>query len=160
MRIKSIQMKRLYIFIVFAGLIGELQSQTVNDLSWILGSWVMKSEGFELTETWTKTNEDLYIGKGIGLAGKDTVFQEEMQLSFRENGIFYIVKAHGQNNNEFVLFKLMNQGLNTFVFENMNHDFPNVIVYRKMGENRLDAWIEGRKKGIVKTENFEFKKLN
>jgi hypothetical protein len=89
-------MKRLYIFIVFAGLIGELQSQTVNDLSWILGSWVMKSEGFELTETWTKTNEALYIGKGIGLTGKDTVFQEEMQLSFRENGIFYIVKAQAK----------------------------------------------------------------
>lgn len=160
MRIKSIRMKRLYILIVFVGLIGELQSQTVNDLNWILGSWVMKSEGFELTETWTKTCDSLFIGKGIGLAGKDTVFQEEMQLSFRENGIFYIVKAHGQNNNEFVLFKLMNQGLNTFVFENMNHDFPNVIVYRKMGESRLDAWIEGRKKGIIKTENFEFKKLN
>ncbi len=160
MRINFKHLKRIAILTAFLGMFGELKSQTVNDLSWILGSWVMKTDGFELTETWIQNSEILFTGNGIGLVGKDTVFQEEMQLSFRENGIFYIVKAHGQNNNEFVLFKLMNQGLNTFVFENMNHDFPNVIVYRKMGESRLDAWIEGRKKGIIKTENFEFKKLN
>jgi len=42
----------------------------------------------------------------------------------------------------------------------MSHDFPNTIIYRKKDENSLDAWIEGKKNGIIKTENFEFKKLN
>jgi hypothetical protein len=153
-------MKRIFIVLAFLGIIGKLHSQTVNDFNWLIGSWEMKSEGFELSESWTQKSDVLLIGKGIGLAGKDTVFQEEMQLSFRDNGIFYVVKAHGQNKDEFVSFKLVNQGLNTFVFENMNHDFPNVIVYRKLDENHLNAWIEGRMKGIIKTENFEFKKIN
>jgi hypothetical protein len=160
MRINFKFLKRIAILTAFLGMFGELQSQTVNDLSWILGSWVMKTEGLELTETWIQNSEILFTGKGIGLVGKDTVFQEEMQLSFRENGIFYIVKAYGQNNDGFVSFKLVNHGFNTFVFENMSHDFPNTIVYRKKDENSLDAWIEGKKNGIIKTDNFEFKKLN
>jgi hypothetical protein len=150
---------RLFIVIAaFFGILIDCNSQITSDLDWIIGSWVMKSDGFELTETWSKADAGFYAGKGVGLSGKDTVFFEEMQIVNLRDTIFYMVKTTGQNGNKSVPFKLVNKGLNTFVFENLMHDFPSVIVYRKKDENHLEAWIEGHKNGLIQTETFEFER--
>lgn len=151
-------MKLICVIVSFLGLIGNLQSQELNDLSWIEGSWVMKSAGFELTETWSRTNSGFYVGKGVGLSGKDTVFYEEMQVINLRDTIFYSVKTRGQNENNSVPFRLINKGLNTFIFENLMHDFPSVIVYRKIDEDHMEAWIEGRKNGVIQAETFKFER--
>ena len=151
------------IFFLFIALIGNIvlaKSQTFNDLNWLLGSWRMKQDGVEFAEIWTKNDSTNFSGKGIGVSGSDTIFYEEIQLQFKEGEICYNVKSRGQNDNETVSFKLVNHGINTFVFENINHDFPSVIVYKRIDESHMEAWIEGRIGESIKTENFEFTRIN
>lgn len=153
-------MRNLLVFVALFGNISFAKSQTFNDLNWLLGSWKMKQEGVEFSEIWTQIDSFNYSGKGIGVAGKDTIFYEEIQLQFQQDGIYYKVKSRGQNDNEFVSFKLVNHGLNTFIFENIKHDFPSLIIYKRLNDNHMEAWIEGRENGIIKTEEFDFIRIN
>ena len=147
------------VFFVIIALIGNIdlaKSQTFNDLIWLLGSWRMEQDGVEFAEIWTKNDSTNFSGKGIGVSGSDTIFYEEIQLQFKEGEICYNVKSRGQNDNETVSFKLVNHGINTFVFENINHDFPSLIIYKRKDESHMEAWIEGRQNGVIKSESFEF----
>lgn len=153
-------MRILLVFVALLGNIGLVKSQKFNDLNWLLGGWKMKQESVEFSEIWTKTDSCNYRGKGIGVSGKDTIFYEEIQLQFLQDGIYYKVKSRGQNDNEFVSFKLVNHGINTFVFENINHDFPSLIIYKRINDNQMEAWIEGRENSIIKSEAFDFIRIN
>lgn len=151
-------MKIFFLIIAFIGNIDLVNSQTFNDLNWLLGSWRMKQEGVEFAEIWTKKDSTSFSGKGIGVSGNDTIFYEEIQLQFKQGEICYNVKSRGQNDNETVSFKLVNHGINTFVFENIEHDFPSLIIYKRLNENHMEAWIEGKINGIVKSESFDFER--
>jgi uncharacterized protein YfaT (DUF1175 family) len=152
-------MKIFFVIIAFIGNIDLAKSQIFNDLNWLLGSWKMKQEGVEFSEIWTKNDSTSFSGKGIGITGNDTIFYEEIQLQFNQGEICYNVKSIEQNDNETVSFKLVNHGINTFVFENINHDFPSLIVYKRKDESHMEAWIEGRQNGVIKSESFEFLRM-
>lgn len=151
-------MRIIFVIIALIGNIDLAKSQTFNDLNWLLGNWKMKQEGVEFAEIWTKNDSISFSGKGIGVSGNDTLFYEEIQLQFKRGEICYNVKARGQNENETVSFKLVNHGINTFVFENINHDFPSLIIYRRLNDNHMEAWIEGKVNGVVKSQSFDFER--
>lgn len=126
---------------------------------WFLGEWGNKSAEGELTERWNKENDSVYHGESyFVVGGKDTVFSEHVKLEDANGKLAYIVTVPGQNNEQPVRFEMTSSNENRIVFENPQHDYPNKIVYNKVGNDSLVAEISGIRKGKPKSEKFSMKK--
>ena len=58
-----------------------------------------------------------------------------------------------------VTFALLSESEGETVFENKAHDFPQRVIYRRNGEQRMLARIEGTAKGSVKGIDFAMKRV-
>lgn len=118
-----------------------------KSLEWLTGTWSRTNakpgrSGFEV---WNKNSETEYIGSGIAMKGKDTVFVEKLKIVLRADGIYYVADVP-QNKSE-ILFKVTSLTENSVAFENPDHDFPKKISYEFDG-NVLKATISGDGKAI------------
>jgi len=115
----------------------------IDDLAWIAGCWELKRPERQtvITEQWMAPAGGAMIGMGRTLrAGKMTEF-EYVRIVDDGNSVNYIAKP--SVNKEETPFKLVKWSAVEVVFENPAHDFPQRIMYRKQGDDRLDARIEG-----------------
>lgn len=71
-----------------------------------------------------------------------------------------MVTVPNQNQEKPVSFILTANNLNQLVFENPNHDFPNTIIYNRVGADSLMAEIAGMKDGKKVSQIFKMKKTN
>jgi len=55
-------------------------------------------------------------------------------------------------------FPSISQTATEIVFENKAHDFPQKVIYRAVGSDRLQAAIEGPIDGVTKTMSFDYKR--
>lgn len=131
----------------------------MDKASWLIGKWGNTSKEGNLTETWTKENDSLYRGETyFVVGGKDTVFSEKVDLIQDNDKLSYIVSVPGQNNEKPVRFDMTSMNDSLIVFENPAHDYPNKIVYNKIGKDSVVAEIFGVQKGKPATEKFAMKK--
>lgn len=131
----------------------------IQKANWFLGEWGNTSKEGELTERWKKENDSLFLGESyFVVGGKDTVFAEHVKLWESNGKLTYTAKVPNQNDNEAVDFVMTSSNENQIVFENPQHDFPNKIVYNKIGRDSLVAEIFGTEKGKPKSEKFAMKK--
>lgn len=126
---------------------------------WFLGEWGNTSKEGELTERWIKENDSVYHGESYFVVGsRDTVFSEHVRLEDANGKLAYIVTVPGQNNEQPVRFEMTSSNESQVIFENPQHDFPNKIIYNKVGNDSLVAEISGIKKGKPASEKFRMKK--
>jgi len=153
-------MKQL-IFSVFLALLSTLaysQKETaVNDfkkLSWLQGNWKRTNTkpGRSGFESWEKVSVNEYKGLGVSMQGKDTTFQENLQLVIKDGHIYYV--ADVAENKEPTYFKITAISNDGFTCENPEHDYPKKIVYQRNGQ-QLKVTISGGEK----SSEFLFEKL-
>ncbi|RWW92134.1 DUF6265 family protein [Flavobacterium cerinum] len=131
----------------------------MDKTNWLIGNWGHTSKEGSLTETWTKANDSVYKGETyFVVGGKDTVFSEKVDLVQENDKLTYIVSVPGQNNEKPVRFDMTSISDTTIIFENPAHDYPNKIVYNKIGNDSVVAEIFGTQKGKPATEKFAMKK--
>ena len=156
-------MKNILILLFFFGLISCNQNSTNSspkeissnpNLDWILGDWQRTNdkEGKQNFENWEKISDQEYIGLGLTLQGKDTVFKENMRLIPIE-GIWNL-EVTGVNEKP-TLFYFTNQSKNSFVCENPNNEFPKKIEYY-LEDKKLKAKISADEMEV----SFDFEKIN
>jgi hypothetical protein len=138
------------------------QTKTYANLekaNWFLGEWGNTSKEGALTERWKKENDSVYHGESyFVVGGKDTVFAEHISLEDANGKLAYTVTVPNQNNGEAVRFDMTSVSDSQIVFENPKYDFPNKIIYNKVGTDSLVAVISGIQKGKPATEKFAMKK--
>lgn len=127
--------------------------------NWFIGEWANKSAEGDLTERWKKENDSLYLGESYFVTnGKDTVFTEHVRLE-ESNGILaFTVTVPGQNKEKPVRFEMTSVNDDRIVFENPKHDFPNKIIYYRVGNDSLKAEVSGIQKGKPSVQKFAMKK--
>ena len=125
----------------------ESNKQKFKKLEWLTGKWIRtnSSAGQSGYETWDKVSDLKLSGKGNTLKGKEVIFTENLELTVKENDIFYVVTVSGET--EPVYFKLTEINNNGFTCENPKHDFPKKIIYSHSG-NRAKAVISGDGKSV------------
>jgi hypothetical protein len=116
---------------------------------WFLGYWENVTKEFIAKEIWTQKNDSVLFAESFITVAKDTVFYEKVDLTERNDSLFYIVSVRDQNQEKPVSFYLTKATENQMVFENPKHDFPNKIVYTKITSDSLVATIYGSKKSEV-----------
>lgn len=132
---------------------------SLNDLSWLIGTWKNTDDKGIAYEVWNKENDTLYTGKSFYLKGKDTIPQETMLLRQKGTELLYIPTVVNQNNGEPVQFRLTNITKEEAVFENPTHDFPQKITYRNMGTDSLMASISGTLSGKTRVVLFPMSRM-
>uniref|UniRef100_UPI00374D3630 DUF6265 family protein n=1 Tax=Niabella hibiscisoli TaxID=1825928 RepID=UPI00374D3630 len=132
--------------------------EKLDSTQWLLGSWFNSSKEGDATETWEKVDDSTLSAESFVVAGKDTVFYEQVKLEQRNNSLYYVAKTRGQNDNEAVSFKLVSENAEALVFENPQHDFPTKITYTKIGSDSLFAEISGQAKGQEKRWGFRLRR--
>ena len=129
--------------------------KNIDKATWFIGEWGNKSKEGELTERWKKVNDSVYFGESYFVVNeKDTVFGEHVNLEDKNGKLSFIVTVPGQNDELPVTFEMTSSSENQIIFENPKHDYPNKIVYNKVGNDSLVAEIFGTKKGKMASEKF------
>jgi len=79
----------------------------------------------------------------------------------KENSdLFYVPKVKDQNNGQEVRFKGKIISQTQLVFENPEHDFPQMITYKKINADSLVAEISGTTNGKTEKQAFSLKRVN
>ena len=113
-----------------------------ESLNWLVGMWDRTNvrPGETAFEVWERASESSYVGRGVTIAGEDTVFVEELELRLTDEAIYYVAETPG--NAEPVLFRLTTVTDTSFISENPAHDFPKRIAYETNGGS-MQAVISG-----------------
>jgi len=127
----------------------------INQMDFLLNSWVEKREDKTIIEKWEKVSPNTIEGKSIYLDNKtkDTIFREELRLVEMLDDIYYI--TYIETNKDLVSFRLIDYSIDNqyFRFENNKHDFPKYISYLSKSDS-LFIEIGNEKKSI----NFTYTK--
>jgi len=122
------------------------------------GVWQMTTKRGILCEEWKKINDNYLQSKGYIIKGTDTIINETVALTHKDDAVFYTSTVANQNDQQPVAFKMTKAGNNTFVFENPQHDFPKRIVYQLVSSDSLHAFIDDGVDGSGRKQNFYYKR--
>jgi hypothetical protein len=132
--------------------------QAMESLQWLSGCW--SSDGGESGsgEFWTPLAGDTLFGVSRTVRDGRTVAHEFLQIRPLPDGsIGLIAQPSGQAE---TTFRLVSAEGREAVFENPDHDFPQRVVYRREGDRRLSAWIEGEISGQSRRVDFPMSRTN
>lgn len=132
--------------------------EKLEQLNWLLGTWINESDTKYSKESWTKENDSTFTAYSYTQVGNDTVFAETVLLQEREGNLFFTAAEADEKNRTVVTFKMIPSEKGKFVFENKEHDFPQQITYTNPTKDSIHAWIEGTINGMSKTVDFYFSK--
>ena len=121
-------------------------------VAWLAGCW--QAEGGEpgSVEHWLAPAGGTMLGMSRTVRGGETVAHEFLQIRRNAGGtLVFIANPSGQAEATFAL--RVGDG-DAAVFENAAHDFPQRVIYRRVGEDRLAARIEGKEN--VKDKGIDF----
>lgn len=161
---RSLHQYMFYKIIVVIGIqhgfytISFAQDGPINKMQWLIGIWENKSSGGTLYELWAIKSPNEYSGKSYYFKGKDTVVLENIQLIQEKNKLHYIPTVKNQNNGLAVKFQMTSITDSSVVFENQQHDFPQMISYKKISTDSLLAQISGRRNGQLKQQSFPMRR--
>lgn len=158
---------RKIIFILAAGLLlqacdsaDKKEPTKLDKMDWVLGYWEMRSpDGSSVTESWIRTDDTSYAGVGKFNDSTGRVqSSEEIRIVLRNELLWYIPTVSDQNGGQPVPFVEKEYSDSMVIFENMQHDFPQRIVYQRVGKDSLLAYIEGEIEGEPQRMEFAYAK--
>jgi hypothetical protein len=91
-------------------------------------------------EMWMPPLGNSMMGSSRTVVGAATRAFEHLRISMRGDTLVYTALPQGQNSTDFKATTSSNMSV---TFENRAHDFPQVIMYRRVGADSLIARVEG-----------------
>ncbi len=152
-------MKRYIICILFLLAALSSKAQHADTLKWLTGTWKIKMPQKTIVESWHIANDSTLEGISYMIKNnnKDTFPLETVKIVYRKDSWYYIATTANQNNEIPVDFRFIFLSGSEFICENTEHDFPQRIGYRIIGNN-LYAYIEGKSKGRFIKSNYDYTK--
>lgn len=124
------------------------QGSALQAMAWLAGRWASESGEAGTVEQWLAPAGGTMLGMARTVKGGRTVAFEFIQLRTLADGtLAYFALPSGQKQATFIASAV---GAGSAVFENPQHDFPQRIIYRLLGNDRLHARIEGLRGGVLR----------
>ena len=130
------------------------QSPTVTSLTWLNGCWERTTRTGRGIEQWTPGASGELIGRARLISDAGDRETERLRIFRRGDSLMY--EAHPVDQ-QLTLFALRSYSADSLVFENPAHDFPQRIVYHRVGADSLIA-VVGTIAGTGRPLRFAFKK--
>lgn len=113
-----------------------LEKPKVEELAWLVGRW----ENEDSSETWTPARDGQMLGVSQTLRPGKSPFYEYLRLESVDGVLTYFASPGGRS--PATPFQLAKLEKHSAEFRNPDHDFPQVIRYRRSSDE-LHAEIEG-----------------
>lgn len=107
----------------------------------LVGTW--QQEDGRSYEAWTKNSSGTYRAVAYSVKGKDTSWNEQVDIYPENNQWVYENTVKNQNDGKAVRFISLSVNETSVLFSNPAHDFPTEIGYHVPGNNTVNAFIVG-----------------
>ena len=148
-------MRRLRI--ALALLVPATASAQVQQLRWLAGCWELRTPTRVTQESWIAPAGDLMLGTSRTVIRDVAREFEFLRVESRGGTATYVAQPGGGTATAFGATVLSDTAV---TFENLQHDFPQRIIYRRIGSDSLVARIEGPQGGQQRGIDFRMKRIN
>ncbi|MBO9560729.1 MAG: hypothetical protein J7515_19365 [Caulobacter sp.] len=129
---------------------------TIDQMAWLKGCWTLtKPNGGVVEELWMAPSGGVMLGLGRTVRDSKLREYEYTRIVEADGSLAYIAEPSGQ---EKATFPLKNLSADEAVFENPTHDFPQRVIYRRLGPDAATGRIEGEINGQAKAIDFPYKR--
>jgi len=128
----------------------------MDPVAWLAGCW-RSVEGDRVTdEQWMRPLGGSMVGMSRTVVDGRTVAFEHLRIEEREGALVYVAVPSGQVETR---FRLIRFGPTWVEFSNPDHDFPQVVRYRRRQDGSLLAQIEGPGETGPRVVGFRFERV-
>ncbi len=132
--------------------------ESIASLQWLSGCWAAAGQEHGSIEYWMAPAGGTMFGVARTVHENKTTTYEYMRIVTKSDGnIVFVASPKGQETTSFTLKHL---GANEVVFENLQHDFPQIVIYRLAQPNHLIGRIEGDLDGKYRSMDFPMTKIS
>ncbi len=118
-----------------------LDAQGVTDrVGWLAGCWEARDGARTTFEMWSPPQGGLLVGAGRTVADGRARAHEHLRLRQAGDTLIYTALPSGQAETEFRSTTVTDS---SFTVENLAHDFPQRLVYTRLGADSISARVEG-----------------
>ncbi len=141
---------------IFASTPALAANSELTQLDWLAGCWASESGEAGSGEQWTSAAGGAMLGMARTIKRGRMVDFEFMQIRGHDDGrIVFIAQPSGRAP---VTFPLVASSADEFTFENPQHDFPQRVVYLRVGEAEMRPRIEGMRNGTQRRIEFPMRR--
>lgn len=143
-------------FLMLLAALGAQEMRPQPSLDWMAGYWLSCDGGREVAEAWSQRRGGVMLGTNISVGAQSSSW-EQMRIEAlpeRGNGLSFVAQPRGAR--EGTRFALTRWAAREAVFENPDNDFPQRVIYRRVGD-RLIGRIEGRAGGREQSMEWQFR---
>ena len=125
----------------------------VHQVGWLTGCWERASGRRMVEEQWMRPRGGLMLGAGRTVDGDSLVEFEQVRILERAGRLVYAAAPSGQAPAEFESIAVTDSSV---TFENAAHEFPQRVLYRRVGADSLIARVEGTRGGKLRGVDFAY----
>ena len=121
-------------------------SADISRLSWLAGCWAYDDAETGSEEVWLQPAGASMTGMSRIVYGGKTVSFEFMRIVEDDDGIHFFAQPGGRKPTRFTAIEIGDQSV---AFENPDHDFPQIVRYKRIGDallGRIEGTIDGEEK--------------
>ncbi|MDA1369775.1 MAG: DUF6265 family protein [Proteobacteria bacterium] len=108
-------------------MLASIANSAQSSLDWLSGCWVTDDQSSQ--EVWVVNSDKSLLGFGVALDAGKIVFYEVLSITQNDNGLWtYTAHPSGQESASFIEVETSE---NRVVFAKPDHDYPQVISYRR-----------------------------
>ena len=128
----------------------------VRALAWLAGCWERTSGTLHGEEQWMRPAGGTMLGMSRTLREDTLVEYEAVRIYEDGDTLVYAASPSRQRPAE---FRAVHVSDGHIVFENPQHDFPQRVIYRRVGADSLVARIEGTRNGTARGVDFPMRRV-
>lgn len=128
---------------------------TIDQMAWLKGCWVQAKPKSAVEELWMAPGGGVMLGLGRTVRDGKLREYEFVRIVEIDGSLAYVAEPSGQAKATFPL-KSLTAG--EAVFEDPAHDFPQRVIYRRVGPDAVTGRIEGQIGGQTKAVDFPYKR--
>lgn len=128
---------------------------TIDQMTWLQGCWIQTRPNDVIEERWMGPGGGVMLGMGRTLRDGKLRDYEYTRIVEADGSLAYMAEPSGQ---EKATFPLKSLTPDMAVFENPTHDFPQRVIYRRLGADQIVARIEGQIGGQARSVDFPYKR--
>lgn len=136
-----------------------LHAQAVSSLdrlTWLAGCWELRTATRVTHEQWMAPLGGMMLGMSRTVAGDVAREWEALRIVSRDGALVYAAQPGGRPATDFTATVVTDSSV---TFANPEHDFPQRIIYRRVGSDSLIARIEGEMNGQGRGIDFPMKRV-
>jgi hypothetical protein len=129
----------------------------IGQVAWLAGCWQQTNGRRTVDEQWTRPRGGLMLGAGRTVDGDSLVEFEQVRIFERGGRLVYGARPSGQEPAEFESILVSDSAV---TFENLGHDFPQRVMYRRVGTDSLVGHVEGTRAGRIRGVDFPYRRAS